>query len=212
MIILTRSGTQDDVIRALREHAFCYFSGPYTVESLRQIIHLAMEWPCWDDGIEVESATPMWIRLLVRCDRGTADRLMQFFVEFVDLPEVEKAEVAYAFREMLINAMGYGGNFDPSQYVEISYIRARHAVACCVKDPGEGFSLAELRHAAVTNPPEDPIRHMSAREAAGMPAGGFGILLSLQLVDELVYNEQGNEVLLIKYVTGAREELIEQKS
>lgn len=203
MIVLTGDSSAEDVNLALRERAFSYFSAPYTLESLQEMIHMAMEQPCWDDGIEVTSATPVWVRLLVRCDSLTADRLMQFFVEMVDLPEQEKGEVAYAFREMLLNAMRYGGRFDPSQYVEVSYFRARHAVACRVKDPGEGFALEDLLHAAVTNPPDDPLRHMSVREKAGLTAGGYGILLSLHLVDELVFNEQGNEVLLIKYLTGA---------
>ena len=79
-------------------------------------------------------------------------------------------------------------------------MRARRAVACRIKDPGEGFDLEELRHAAITNPPDDPIRHMNVREDAGLPAGGYGILLSMHLVDELIYNEKGNEVLLIKYL------------
>lgn len=200
MIILTRESTSQEVVMALRERAFSYFSVPYAFDTLRDMIHIAMEQPSWDDGIDVVSATPVWVRLLVRCDRGVADRLMQFFVEMVDMPEEEKGQVAYAFREMLINAMSYGANFDPNQYVEISYFRAKHAVACRVKDPGAGFSLDELKHAAVSNPPDDPIRHINARESAGMRPGGYGILLSLHLVDELVYNEQGNEVLLVKYL------------
>lgn len=201
MIIVTKESTSEYVTLALREHAFSYFSAPYTFESLREMIRIAMEQPCWDDGIEVVFATAAWIRLLVRCDRGTADRLMQFFVEWVDMPEEEKGQVAYAVREMLMNAISHGGRFDPNQYVEISYMRSRRAIACRVKDPGEGFSLDELHHAAVCNPPDDPVRHLSVREAAGLPPGGYGILLSLHLVDELVYNENGNEVLLIKYLS-----------
>lgn len=200
MIILTKQSTTEDVISALREHAFSYFSPPYTLERLKEMIHMAMEEPAWDDGIEVVSATPVWVRLLVRCEEKTAERLMQFFEEMVDIPEEEKNQVAYAFREMLMNAMKYGGKFDPQQYVEISYFRTRKAVACRVKDPGQGFSLDELYHAAIKNPPDDPFRHIPIREAFGLPPGGFGILLSLHLVDELVYNEQGNEVLLVKYL------------
>jgi anti-sigma regulatory factor (Ser/Thr protein kinase)/CheY-like chemotaxis protein len=210
MIILTRRSTTEDVISALRQQAFSLFSPPYTLESLKEMIHMAMEDPCWDDGIEVVSATPAWIRLLVRCEQGTSERLMQFFEQMADLPEEEKNQVAYALREMLMNAIKYGGNFDPDQYVEISYFRTRGAVACRVKDPGKGFSLDELYHAAVKNPPDDPFRHIPVREAFGLPPGGFGILLTRHLVDELVYNEQGNEVLLVKYLspelTSRREE------
>jgi anti-sigma regulatory factor (Ser/Thr protein kinase) len=200
MIILTRQGTALDVVEALRQRAFSYFSQPYSFATLSEMIHMALERPCWDDGIEVVSATPNWIRLLVRCDVGTADRMMQFFNEMADLPEEEKSQVAYALREMLMNAITHGGQFDPSQYVEIQYVRGQRAVACRVKDPGRGFALDELYHAAVSNPFEDPVRHMQVRDAIGLPPGGYGILLSRHLVDELIYNEAGNEVVLVKYL------------
>jgi len=203
MIILTKESTAEDVISALRQRAFSYFSPPYTLERLKEMIHMSMEGPTWDDGIEVVSATPAWVRLVVRCEQSTSERLMQFFDEMVDIPEEEKNQVAYALREMLMNAMRYGGNFDPNQYVEISYFRSRNAVACRVKDPGQGFSLDELYHAAIKNPPDDPFRHIPVREAFGLPPGGFGILLSRHLVDDLIYNEQGNEVLLVKYLQPA---------
>ena len=73
-------------------------------------------------------------------------------------------------------------------------------VMCRVKDPGQGFSINELKHAAVTNPPEDPFQHMSVREERGLRPGGFGILMARKLVDELLYNDKGNEVILVKYL------------
>ena len=200
MIILTRQSTTQDVIEALRQRAFSYFSQPYSFATLSEMIQMAMEGPSWDDGIEVASASPNWIRLLVRCDVGTADRMMQFFNEMADLPEEEKSQVAYALREMLMNAITHGGQFDPSQFVEVSYLRARRGVACRIKDPGRGFAIDELLHAAVSNPMDDPVRHLQVREAVGLPPGGYGILLSRHLVDELMYNEAGNEVLLVKYL------------
>jgi anti-sigma regulatory factor (Ser/Thr protein kinase) len=41
---------------------------------------------------------------------------------------------------------------------------------------------------------------MSEREAQGLRPGGFGLLMAGQLVDELVFNEAHNEVVLIKYL------------
>ena len=35
----------------------------------------------------------------------------------------------------------------------------------------------------------------------GLRSGGFGMLIVRQIVDEMVYNERGNEVLLIKHLT-----------
>ena len=33
-----------------------------------------------------------------------------------------------------------------------------------------------------------------------MRPGGFGVLVTQRLVDELVYSEKGNEVTLVKYI------------
>jgi len=200
LIILARESTPEDVIASMREHAFSCFTAPFEPTALAEMIRLAADAECWDDGIEVISATPAWVKLAARCHRRTAERLLQFFQEMVDLEQPEKDNVAYAFREMLLNAMEHGGHFDPSQYVEISYLRGRRAVACRVKDPGEGFSLDELKHSAINNPPDDPTRHLQARDEQALRPGGLGILLSQSLVDELIYSEKGNEVLLVKYL------------
>jgi len=96
--------------------------------------------------------------------------------------------------------MEHGAHFDPSQHVEISFIRSRRAIACRVKDPGQGFSLEELRHAAVDSSPEDLFSHMAVREEQGLRPGGFGILLAKKLVDELIYDEKGNDVVLVKHL------------
>jgi anti-sigma regulatory factor (Ser/Thr protein kinase)/ActR/RegA family two-component response regulator len=205
LIIVTNQSTPVDVIASIRERAFSYFTQPFSSSSFAAMLRLAAEEECWDDGIEVLSAIPEWIKLAARCDKKTADRLVQFFHEIIDLPESERDAVGYAFSEMLYNAIEYGGRFDPSQYVEISYVRAQHVVGCRIKDPGEGFSLAELKHAAVNNPAEDPLRHQLHRDASGLRPGGFGMLITLNLVDELIYGERGNDVLLIKYLDLAKQ-------
>ena len=102
---------------------------------------------------------------------------------------IEKEEVATAFREMLLNAMEHGGHFDPSQYVEICYVRTRRMILCKVKDPGEGFSIDEIKHAAVSGP-RRALSDMKERESRGIRPGGFGILMTKKLVDDLIYNEK----------------------
>lgn len=200
LIILADESTPSDVIESVREHAFSYFTKPFSLDALGDMIRIATEGPCWDDGIEILSATPEWIRVMARCEVNTADRLLQFLNEIADLPNEEKHAVALASREILLNAIEHGGKLDPSKYVEISYVRARHMVACRVTDPGEGFTLDEIPHASIANPADDPIRHVTHRAAQGMRPGGFGVMLAKHLVDELIYSEKGNEALLVKYL------------
>ena len=112
----------------------------------------------------------------------------------------ERAEAAYIVEWTRCKVAEHGANFDPSQHVEISFIRSRRAIACRVRDPGQGFSLQELRHSAIGSSPEDLFSHMVVREELGLRPGGFGILLVKKLVDELIYDEKGNDVVLIKYL------------
>jgi anti-sigma regulatory factor (Ser/Thr protein kinase)/ActR/RegA family two-component response regulator len=204
MIIVTDESAPQDVLDSMREQAFSYFAEPFSMDAFENIVKIAVSGPCWDDGIEVASATPDWINLQVRCDPHTADRLLQFMGEIADLPEKEGREAGGAFREVLLNAMEHGGHFDPEEYVEISYVRTRKMVTCRIKDPGKGFSLQELKHSALANPPGEPLRHALLREEQGMRPGGYGVLLARHLVDELLYNEKGNEVFLVKYLDRAR--------
>jgi hypothetical protein len=47
-----------------------------------------------------------------------------------------------------------------------------------------------------------PMAHVFAREKKGLRPGGFGILMSQSLADELLYNEAQNEVVFVKYLDG----------
>ena len=202
VIILTNESKPEDVIASMREHAFGYLSHGLSVDTLAQTVRTVLDTPTWTDGIEIVSATPHLITLAVRCQMVAAERLLQFLAEITDLPEDESRDVGMAFREMLLNAMEYGGKFDPDKYVEVCYVRTRHMVMARIKDPGDGFTLEEVRHAAIANPPDDPIAHVIKRNEAGMRPGGFGVMLTKNLVDELIYGEKGNEVLLVKYLPG----------
>src|SRR5258708_14940454 len=164
------------------------------------MVRAARAGPYGEEGSEPLSARPAWVRLTARCDLLTADRLVQFLHGFGGIPQADKEQVISAFREILINAMEHGAHFDPSQHVEISFIRSRRAIACRVRDPGKGFSLSELRHAAIGSSPEDFFSHMAVRDDQRLRPAGLGLLLVKKLVDELIYDTKCNHVVLVKYL------------
>jgi DNA-binding response OmpR family regulator len=200
LIILADESTPQDVIASMRAHAFSYFAKPIDYDLLTEMIRLAADGPTWDDGIEVVSATPEWVRLMARCDQRTADRVVHFLGEIAELPDEERISVGMAAREMLMNAVEHGAKMDPSKYLELSYVRAKNMVMCRVKDPGEGFTLDEIPHSAIGSRNEDPMQLLEYREELGMRPGGYGVLLAQKMVDELIYSQKGNEVLLVKYL------------
>ena len=103
-----------------------------------------------------------------------------------------------AFREMLMNAMEHGAGFDPEKVITVTAIRTDRAIVYYFRDPGAGFTPAELARSALSNTENDPIAHLERRAEMGLRPGGFGILVAKQVVDELFYSERGNEVVLIK--------------
>jgi anti-sigma regulatory factor (Ser/Thr protein kinase) len=119
------------------------------------------------------------------------------------LPDDTRQETMQGLREILLNAMEHGAAFNPEQVVEVTAVRTGRALVFYVRDPGGGFRRESLTHTAIANPADDPAAHIVHRQEQGMRAGGFGLLLAGGAVDELIYSEIGNEVLLIKYVDSA---------
>jgi DNA-binding response OmpR family regulator len=201
VVLMTVANTPENIVRAIRERAFSYFSKPFTVNAVTDMVERALSGSDAEDDIQVLSARPHWLGLRLRCKLETAGRIVQFIRELgMDLPAAEQEHVTTAFREILLNAIEHGGGGNPDKRVIITYVRTKRAALYYVRDPGKGFSFEQLAHAAVSNPEDSPVEHAEVREKLGMRPGGFGILMTRELVDELIYNEHGNEVLLIKYL------------
>ena len=97
--------------------------------------------------------------------------------------------------EMGQNAIEWGNKHNSDRLVNIIYRLFPDKVVIIVRDQGTGFDPNDVPHAAQ---PDDPIAHMDVREKLGLREGGFGMLISRGMLDELRYNDVGNEVMIIK--------------
>jgi len=150
-------------------------------------------------GIEVISAKPGWVELLVPCTREAVEQIHPVIERLgADLPVDVIESVSDAFRELLQNAVEWGGQLDPRRTVRIACVRTNRMLLYRIADPGPGFRMENLDHAAISH--DDPTQHAKIREEKGLRAGGFGLLLVQAKVDELVYNEKQNEVMFMKYL------------
>ena len=198
LIVLTNKKVRGDVLNALRYHAFSFFSVPVDTEQLRTLIEDAMKEPVWDDGIEVIHGTTEYVVLVVRCDRGTLNRLEQFMSESVALPKVENEEVAFAFREIVTNVIEQV-KIDSKQFVEVCYLKSKRQVTCRIGAAGKGFSLHEALKEASRRSVEELSAIQMQMDNGNMPPG-LGILMAEKFVDEFICSEKGDEVFLIKYL------------
>ena len=201
IILLAPAASHEDIMSALQAHAFACFTPPLDLQEIVRMSRAALDAVAWRDGIEVVSALPHWVTLRVSCHLLTADRLVRFMTEHQsDIPDRERDLLMTAFRELLVNAMEHGAGFDPEKVVEVTAARTKRAIVYHFRDPGVGFDQDDLKHATESTDPELLMQTALRRAEQGMRPGGFGMLIVRQIVDELVYNEKGNEVLLIKYL------------
>ena len=200
-MVMTADDTPETVIQAVQRQAYRYVRKPIDPKILAEIVRDLLESKPASRPIQVLSARPEWVELLVPCEMQSVDRIHGLLTSLdTDLPEELREAVALAFRELLMNAVEWGGKLDATRDVRIAYLRAKRMVLYRIADPGQGFTFGDLSHSAVSNSTIESLEHLQVREEKGLRPGGFGLLMTRALVDELIYNEAQNEVVFVKYL------------
>ena len=202
VIIMTSDETPATMLQAIRGQADRFVVKPFAPGEIVEIVdEVLSSVGAASLPIEVVSARPDWVELVAPCALPVADRLQSFMMRLdADLPEETRESVGRAFRELLCNAIEWGGKLDPQRRVRISCIRAKRMILYRIADPGEGFDIEHVAHAAINNPEDRPLEHAILREEMGLRPGGLGLAIIKSIVDELIYNEARNEVVFIKYL------------
>jgi anti-sigma regulatory factor (Ser/Thr protein kinase) len=185
----------------VRDQALRYVQKPIEPSALVQTVRDALTAP-EPRPIDVVSAKSEWVELVVPCTHEAAERIQAVMAQLdakLD-PEIRE-RLAVVFRELLMNAIEWGGQLDPNRSVRIACLRTPRMLMYRIADPGPGFNLDDLSHAAIGQSSDDPIAHMQVREEKGIRPGGFGLLMVKEIADELIYNEKRNEVVFVKYLT-----------
>lgn len=206
-IVMTTDDTPETLLRAVREQAYDFVHKPVEPAVLQSLVTSVLERKRDKLHIEVISSRPNWVELLVPCEMETAHRIQSFMKHLKGgLPDKVREAVGQAFHELLLNAIEWGGKLDATRKVRIAYVRTPRMLMYRIADPGKGFKFEDLKHSALSNPESDPFQHTDEREKQGLRPGGFGLLMTGSMVDELVYNERQNEVMFVKYLTEEKTE------
>jgi CheY-like chemotaxis protein/anti-sigma regulatory factor (Ser/Thr protein kinase) len=201
VVVLISDEKPETLLQAMSARAFDFLAKSADSKDLARLVQSALTSKRGLSSIQLLSAQPNWLEMLVPCDLDVAERITRFIGYLQeDLPQTIREQAAHAFRELLHNAIEWGGRLDARRRVGVSYVRARRMLLYHIADPGSGFRFENLRHAAIANPPDQPTQHLDVRAQKGMRPGGFGLVLVKELVDELYYNQAQNEVVFIKYL------------
>ncbi len=149
------------------------------------------------ESIVASSPVSGWIELTSSSELDQLRRLQRFSDALFasSLPPGVCEDLKMAVEEVGRNAMEWGNQFNPDKKVSLSYCLFDDRIVIKCQDEGEGFKVQN-----VPDPTADPVKTMQQRQEAGKRPGGYGVYLLQKLVDEVVYNEKGNSVLMIKYL------------
>ena len=182
-------------VRGWQVGANRYITKPYTLDQLNDAITEAIAWreEMQRKGAEGE------IHFQFQSDVKYLEELNQLVsLLLLQTPFTPQQiqQLTTALREIATNAIEWGHRNQIDRVVTMTYRIDREKLTIIVRDSGPGFNPDQLPHAAT---PDDPTKHLMVREALGIREGGFGSMIARGLVDELSYNEKGNEARLVKY-------------
>ncbi|MCD8351348.1 MAG: ATP-binding protein [Planctomycetaceae bacterium] len=203
------------VLHCLNKGAADFVAKPAGEDELIQAVQSLVEHDCLradaSDSDAIRAARPVggWIELTANSQLEQFRRLQRFSDALFSssLPKNVCEDLKMAVEEVGRNAVEWGNQFDPDKQVQVSYCFFDDRVVIKVEDEGEGFA-----HSALPDPTRDPVRTMQQRVDAGKRPGGYGVFLIHKLVDETIYNEKGNVVLLIKYLPDSEKREIVQET
>jgi serine/threonine-protein kinase RsbW len=120
-------------------------------------------------------------------DVRSIEHAVEYVVRRCQACDAEAHRLRLNFRvgltEALSNAMMYGNGHDPTKRVRVEVSLAQGEIKARITDQGSGFDPS-----SVPDPtsPENLLK-----------AGGRGLFLMRQLLDEVSFNDRGNEVTLV---------------
>ena len=202
-IVITGYHNAEVLLDAYRLGALRYLEKPFELDSFFTAIQETLEWSTLVHGLDETLTTPLdgWIEITSPARYEAADRMREFIASLasLNLDESERNDLQLAVEELVQNAIEWGDREDPEKHVRVSYALFSDRILIMVRDEGEGFNPA-----AVPDPTIDPFEHLQKRLLAGKRAGGYGIHLTRRVVDDIIYNADGNAVIITKFISEKR--------
>lgn len=187
-VVVSTSTAEANVHKAFKVGAANYLQQPYDKNNLEKIVEKTLSYklrqtarapllPHVSETIEIEM--PSDVRYL--------DGVLSYLVERASKFGVvtpKASNMFVALDEALANAIKHGNKNDVSKTVRVRADISTREARFTISDEGEGFDVAEVPD------PRDP--------ANLLKPSGRGVMLIHHIMDDVSYNERGNEVTMVK--------------
>jgi serine/threonine-protein kinase RsbW len=197
-VVVSSDETQPaGVIKAFKLGASNYVRRPYDRDELRDIVERTLSYKLrFVEDLKVLPFVHEKIEFELPSDISLMDGVLHYLHERVvqlGLINPERSNLFIALDEAFANAVKHGNRGDVSKIVRITADLSAREARFTIEDEGEGFRVTEIPD------PRDP--------ANLFKTSGRGVLLIYNIMDEVMYNERGNRLTMIK----RPEETLDQK-
>ncbi len=194
VVMLTALGDAENRMKGFRVGANAYVTKPYGIDDLMSAINTAKAWRTTIEQENMHGEIHVELNSEITLLQDLNDFLLHLCRE-TPFDNDQVMQLRQAVLEMAQNAIEWGNRHQSERLVNIRYRVYEDRVEIVVRDQGSGFDRKNLPHAAAA---DDPFSHLDVRDKLGLRAGGFGLMICKGMVDDLRYNDVGNEVTLIK--------------
>ena len=205
ILMLTAQRSDESIVRCLQRGALDYLTKPLEVARLIRAVDRAFDrrehLPRDLGPLDVKSDVRGWVELTAPSHFEYVERFQRFMQQLyaTELSREEQEDIHVAINEIGQNAVEWGNRQDSSKRIRLSYGLFKDRVVFKIQDEGEGFDSAKLK-----DPSRDPLTHIMERLSAGKRMGGYGVFMTKNIMDEVVYSERGNVVVMTKYFRSRR--------
>lgn len=195
-VIVSTSADATAVRKAFKLGAVNYLLHPYDQGELEKIVEKALAYKLRRHQIAtLPPETQETIEIEMPSDIRYLDSVLSYLVERTarfGIIHPESSNMFVALDEALANAIRHGNRNDPARTVCIRAELSPKEARFTIRDEGEGFDRASV---------PDPLNPDNLFKTSGR-----GMMLIKHIMDEVHYNEQGNEITLVKFPAKASSE------
>lgn len=189
VVVMTGFADVDATAKALKAGASDFLAKPFGAQEIYHSVSRLLEMrKVHEENRKILPYFSFTIEAAIPSRIGYINGVIHYITEH--LKEIELCEssqlsnLVIALYEAIVNSMRHGNCNDPAKKVrvraEIGFNEARFTIT----DEGEGFAIDDI-----ANPTDSKNLYKSS---------GRGIYLMKHFMDEVSYNDQGNEVIMVK--------------